>query len=113
MFITADRTGHTLALPQAALQRDGDGCSLGFACTSWSHFQSYIGLLERLPADFGGGEAGVRPALDTLRQAVRRFGTAAMVRDLLRVQPRALSAETAPQLPYAALLAGHTGNSRR
>lgn len=104
MFITVDRTAHTLAVPQAALERDRDGCSLAFACPSWTQFQHYIALLERLPADFGGGEAGVRPALDKLRNAVRRFGTPAMVRELLRTQPRALCAETAPDLPYAAVL---------
>ena len=50
-------TGHTIAVPQVALQ--WDGCKLEFESAAWSHLQAYIGLCERLPAEFGGDDAGL------------------------------------------------------
>jgi hypothetical protein len=100
----ATSTAATLAVPQAALQRGGDGRALGFECASWSHLQSYIGLLDRVPSDSGADVAGVGPALDKLRQLVRRFGSPSLVRELMGDQPRALCVDTAPEMPYAALV---------
>jgi hypothetical protein len=104
MMMMDTPTAATLAVPQAVLQRDRDGRTLGFECTSWTHLHTYLGLLDRLPVDFGADVAGVGPALDKLRQVVRRFGSPSLVRTRLRDQPRALSADTAPGMPYPALV---------
>jgi hypothetical protein len=84
-------------------------CTLGYDSASWSHLVSYIGLLERLPADLGRDQAcavqaGVANAVDQLRQVVQRFGSPALVRQLLRDEPSALSGEAAPEMPYAAMV---------
>lgn len=102
MSVTAINIAPSLAVPQAALREDGS-CYLAFARASWAHLQAYIGLVERLPSDFGSDEAGVGTTVGQLRRVVRRFGSPAHVRQLLRADPRALSGETAPAMTYAAL----------
>ena len=104
MSATAINIAPSLAVPQAALQKEGIG-KLGFArAASWLHLQAYIGLVERLPNDFGGDEAGVGGAVGQLRRVVRGFGSPAQVRQLLRNDPRALSGETAPGMAHATLV---------
>jgi hypothetical protein len=95
-------TAPSLAVPRAALQEDA-GTRLAFARASWHHLQAYIGMVERLPNDFGDDEAGVGSAVAQLRRVVRGFGSPAQVRQLLRNDQSALSGETAPGMPYAAL----------
>lgn len=102
MSVTAIQVAPSLAVPHAALEDECSG-NLAFARASWSHLQAYIGLVERLPNDFGGDEAGVGTAVGQLRRVVRRFGTPAQVRQLLRADPGALSGEAAPAMTYAAL----------
>jgi hypothetical protein len=102
MSATAIHIAPSLAVPQAALREDGS--NLAFARASWAHLQAYIGLVERLPGDFGGDEAGVGMAVGQLRRVVRHFGSPAQVRQLLRADPRALSGETSPSMAYATLL---------
>ena len=102
MSITAINIAPSLAVPHAALREDGS-CNLAFARASWAHLQAYIGLVERLPSDFGGDEADVGTTVGQLRRVVRRFGSPAQVRQLLRADPRALSGETAPGFTYATL----------
>lgn len=102
MSVNAINIAPSLAVPQAALKGDGS-CNLAFARASWAHLQAYIGLVEHLPSDFGGDEAGVGTTVGQLRRVVRRFGSPAQVRQLLRADPRALSGETAPGMTYAAL----------
>ncbi|HEU4372065.1 MAG TPA: hypothetical protein VFS02_01165 [Telluria sp.] len=102
MSVAAINIAPSLAVPQAALQGDGS-CSLAFAGASWAHLLAYIGLVERLPNDFGGDEAAVGTAVGQLRRVVRGFGSPALVRQLLRADPLALSGETAPGMTYAML----------
>lgn len=103
MSVTANNVAPPLAVPQAALLEEGIG-KLGFArAAAWLHLQAYIALTERLPNDFGGDEAGVGAAVGRLCRVVRRFGSPAQVRQLLRNDPRALSGETAPAMAYATL----------
>lgn len=102
MSVAAINIAPSLAVPQAALQGDGS-CSLALARASWAHLLAYIGLVERLPNDFGGDEAGAGAAVGQLRRVVRGFGSPALVRQLLRADPRALSGETAPGMTYATL----------
>lgn len=94
--------GHTLAVPQAALH--WDGCKLDFESAAWSHFQLYLGLMDRLPADFGGDETGLGKELEQLRRLVREFGSPVLLRQLLFDAPQTLSGETTPRMAYAALV---------
>lgn len=102
MSVTAVNIAPSLAVPQVALENQ-DGGTLAIAGASWRHLRTYIGLVERLPDDFGADEAGVGQAASQLRRVVRRFGSPAQVRQLLRTDPLALSGETAPGMAYAAL----------
>lgn len=102
MSATAVNIDPSLAVPLAALREDGS-CNLAFGRASWAHLQAYIGLVERLPGDFGGDEAGVGMAVGQLRRVVRHFGSPAQLRQLLRADPRALSGEAAPTMPHATL----------
>lgn len=102
MSVTATNIAPSVAVPQAALQKEACG-TLAIARPSWLHLQAYIGLVEHLPAEFGEDEAGVSSAVDQLRQSIRRFGSPAQVRQLLRDNPRALSGETAPAMAHVTL----------
>lgn len=102
MSVTATNIAPSVAVPNAALQKEVCG-ALTIARPSWLHLQAYIGLVERLPNDFGGDEAGVGSAVGQLRQVIRRFGSPAQVRQLLRNDSCALAGETAPAMAHATL----------
>lgn len=87
---------HSLAVPEAALQRGGED-TLVFDGAAWSHLRAWLSLAERLPPADDDSDAAVGLAL-------ARFGSPEQLRRLLRRQPRAISDGAAPAMPYAALV---------
>lgn len=102
MSVSVVSIAPSLAVPHVLLHTEGDS-TLAFASPSWRHLQAYVGLVERLPTDFGDDEAGMGDAIGQLRRVVRRFGSPAQVRQLLRNDPRALSGDMAPAMTHATL----------
>jgi hypothetical protein len=103
-WIMARSNGYTLAVPQAALDHADHGSALVFETACWTHFTSYVGRVERLPAGFIADSAGVAPALAKLRRELQRFGSPAQLRQMLVEQAQALSGESAPAMLYGAIV---------
>lgn len=98
------RSGNTLAVPEAALQRGADVPTLGFDGASWRHLQACFALVQQLPDDVGSDAEGLRSAVEKLRLAVGRFGSPAQLRELLNATPEALAGASPPSAGYAGIV---------
>jgi hypothetical protein len=98
------RLGHTLAVPQAALQHAGGDFALAFETPCWAHFTAYVAKIERLPPDFVDGSACVARALEKVREELWRFGSPARLRQLLCDHPGTSNGESPPAMLYAGIV---------
>jgi hypothetical protein len=88
-----------LAVPSARLVAADDVSKLSFVTGSWLHLNTFINIVEGLPADFKGGSEAAAKALDALRQEAGAFGSPKALRQLLVQRPNALAKTDGPPSP--------------
>src|SRR5271169_64668 len=90
-----------LAAPSARLVTADDVSKLSFVTGSWLHLNTFINIVESLPADFKGGSEAEAKALNALRQEAGVFGSPKALRQLLVQRPNALTMTDGPPLSPA------------